>query len=367
MCLWAIPNWNADLPMPLYTFLEEYDFSGKTIIPFTTHGGSRLSIAVWCRKEKFYIIEDGDYEHGTLPKGVYMEIRILRYFLTVVREESITRASEVLHITQPTLSRQLSQMEEELGVKLFRRGTRKISLTNEGILLRRRAEEILQLVDKTEKELVEQEEQVEGKVSIGCGEIASVQLLPELFRSFREKYPRVSFDIFTATADLVKEQLDKGLLDLGLLLEPVDMEKYDFIRFDIKENWVVLMRPDDPLAKRECITAKDLSSKPLILPRRMQVQNELASWFGDYYEGLDVVFTSNLNTNSAIMVESGLAYSIVIEGAVCFWDQKKITYRPLTPSLTATSVLAWKRGQPFSLAATKFIEFSKCFLGMDKS
>lgn len=258
-------------------------------------------------------------------------------------------------------------MEEELGVKLFHRGTRKISLTSEGILLRRRAEEILQLVDKTEKELVEQEEQVEGKVSIGCGEIASVQLLPELFRSFREKYPRVSFDIFTATADLVKEQLDKGLLDLGLLLEPVDMEKYDFIRFDIKENWVVLMRPDDPLAKRECITAKDLSSKPLILPRRMQVQNELASWFGDYYEGLDVVFTSNLNTNSAIMVESGLAYSIVIEGAVCFWDQKKITYRPLTPSLTATSVLAWKRGQPFSLAATKFIEFSKCFLGMDKS
>lgn len=295
-----------------------------------------------------------------------MEIRVLRYFLTVVREESITKASEVLHITQPTLSRQLSQMEEEIGVKLFHRGTRKISLTNEGILLRRRAEEILQLVDKTEKELVEQEEQIEGKVSIGCGEIASVQLLPELFRSFREKYPRVSFDIFTATADLVKEQMDKGLLDLGLLLEPVDVEKYDFLRFNIKENWVVLMRPDDLLAKKESITAKDLYTAPLILPRRARVQSELASWFGDYYEKLDVIFTSNLNTNGAIMVESGLAYSIVVEGAIHLWDKKKITYRPLMPSLTATSVLAWKRGQPFSSAATKFIEFSKCFLSMSK-
>lgn len=295
-----------------------------------------------------------------------MEIRVLRYFLTVAREESITKASEVLHITQPTLSRQLSQMEEEVGVKLFKRGSRKITLTNEGILLRRRAEEILQLVDKTEKELVEQEEQVEGRVSIGCGEIASVQLLPELFRSFREKYPRVSFDLFTATADFVKEQMDKGLLDIGLLLEPIDIEKYEFIRLDMKENWVVLMRPDDVLAQKEKITAKDLATVPLVLPRRMRVQNELASWFGDYYDKLDVIFTSNLNTNGAIMVSDGLAYSIVIEGAVSFWDQSKVTYRPLYPPLTATSVLAWKRCQPFSLAATKFIEYAKCFLGIEE-
>ena len=293
-----------------------------------------------------------------------MEIRVLRYFLTVVREESITRAAEVLHITQPTLSRQLSQLEEETGVKLFHRGTRKISLTSEGILLRRRAEEILQLVAQTEKELAEQEEQVEGRVSVGCGEIASVQELPDLFRSFREKYPLVSFDIFTATADLVKEYMDRGLLDLGLLLEPVDVEKYDFIRLDRKENWVVLMRPDDLLAEKESITAKDLAEAPLILPRRMRVQSELASWFGDYYEKLDVVFTSNLITNGAIMVESGLAYSIVVEGAVSFWDQSKIVCRPLSPPLTGTSVLAWKHGQPFAPAAARFIEFSKCFLGM---
>jgi len=293
-----------------------------------------------------------------------MEIRVLRYFLTVVREESITKASEVLHITQPTLSRQLAQMEEELGVKLFDRGSRRIKLTNEGFLLRRRAEEILQLVDKTEKELVEQEEQVEGKISIGCGEIAAVQLLPEMIDSFRQKYPRVTFDIFTATADLVKDQMDKGLLDIGLLLEPIDMEKYEFIRLNIKEKWVVLMRPDDPLSEKDAVTAKDLSALPLILPRRMNIQSELASWFGSYYEKLNVVFTSNLSTNSAIMVKGGLAYSLVIEGAVPFWDQSKITYRPLVPPLTTTSVLAWKRGQPFSLAATKFIEHMQCFLGI---
>lgn len=295
-----------------------------------------------------------------------MEIRILRYFLTVVREESITKASEVLHITQPTLSRQLAQMEKDLGVKLFDRGTRKIKLTNEGILLRRRAEEILQLVDKTEKELVEQEEQVEGKISMGCGEIAAVQLLSQIIKSFRQKYPLVTFDIFTATADLVKEQMDKGLLDIGLFLEPIDMEKYEFTRLDIGEKWVVLMRSDDPLAARETITAQDLSELPLILPRRMNVQNELASWFGSYYNRLNVVFTSNLSTNSSIMVNSGLAYSLVIEGAVPFLDHSKITYRPLDPPLTATSVLAWKRGQPFSLATTKFIQHIQCFLGIGK-
>lgn len=295
-----------------------------------------------------------------------MEIRVLRYFLTVVREESITKAAESLHITQPTLSRQLAQMEAEIGVKLFNRGTRKITLTNEGILLRRRAEEILQLVDKTEQELLEQEEQVEGKITTGSGEIASVQLLPDLFASFHQKYPRVTFDLYTATADQVKEQMNQGLVDIGLLLEPINIEKYDFIRLGMKETWVVVMRSDDPLTAKSYITADDLTDKPLILPRRINVQRELASWFGDYYEQLHVLFTSNLNTNAAIMVNSGLAYSLSIEGSLPFWDQTKITYRPLYPLLTATSVLAWKKGQPFSPAATKFIAHVKCFWGIDK-
>lgn len=293
-----------------------------------------------------------------------MEIRVLRYFLTVVREEGINRAAEVLHITQPTLSRQLSQLEEEIGVKLFHRGARKITLTNEGILLRRRAEEILALVDRTEQELAWQDELVEGRIVIGGGELAAMQELPEIMGAFREKYPLVTFDIFTGNADLVKEQMEKGLIDIGVLLEPIDMEKFDFIRLKGKEQWVVLMRPDDPLAEKESIRAKDLENAPLILPRRTNVQNELVNWLGDFFQESQVLFTSNLSTNGALMVQKGLAYSLVIEGSIPFWDKDKITFRPLSPKLTANSVLAWKKQQPFSLAATKFIQHIRYLLGI---
>lgn len=293
-----------------------------------------------------------------------MEIRVLRYFLTVVQEGGINRAAEALHITQPTLSRQLSQLEEEVGVKLFHRGARRITLTNEGILLRRRAEEILSLVDRTEQELIEQEELVEGRIVIGCGELAAVQVLSEMIASFHEKYPLVSYDIFTANADLVKEQMEKGLIDIGVLLEPIDMEKFEFIRLTGKERWGVLMRSDDPLAKKEVVGAKDLENLPLILPRRTNVQNELSNWLGDSFQSAKVLFTSNLSTNGAIMVEKGLAYSIIIEGSVPFLDKEKIAYRPLYPELTANSVLAWKKQQPFGLAVRKFIESAKHFLIM---
>ena len=295
-----------------------------------------------------------------------MEIRVLRYFLAVVREEGINRAAEVLHITQPTLSRQISQLEDEVGVKLFHRGAKKITLTNEGILLRRRAEEILSLVDRTQRELTWQDELVEGRIVIGGGELAAMQVLPEIIERFREKYPLVTFDIFTGNADLVKEQMEKGLIDIGVLLEPIDIEKFEFIRLKGKERWVVLMRPDDPLAKKEAVNAKDLENMPLILPRRTNVQNELSNWLGDFFQEQQVLFTSNLTTNSAIIVQRGLAYSLVIEGAIPFWDKEKIAYRPLSPELTANSVLAWKRQQPFSLAATKFIEYMKYFLGITK-
>ena len=281
-----------------------------------------------------------------------MEIRVLRYFLAVVREGGINRAAEVLHITQPTLSRQLSQLEEEVGVKLFHRGAKKITLTNEGILLRRRAEEILSLVDRTERELIEQDELVEGRIVIGGGELAAMQVLPEIIETFRDKYPLVTFDIFTGNADLVKEQMEKGLID--------------FIRLKGKERWVVLMRPDDPLAEKEAVSAKDLENKSLILPRRINVRNELSHWFGDSFQEKQVLFTSNLATNSALMVQRGLAYSIVIEGSVPFWDKEKIIYRPLSPELTASSVLAWKKQQPFSMAATKFIGHMRYLLGITK-
>lgn len=288
-----------------------------------------------------------------------MEIRVLRYFLTVVREESITKAAEVLHITQPTLSRQLAQMEETLGVQLFIRGTRKIALTNEGMLMRRRAEEILELVDKTERELVEQEEQIEGVVAIGCGDLKAVQILPELIRSFHEKYPKVTFELYTATADHVKERMDRGLTDIGLLLEPINMDKYDFIRLNEKEKWVAAMHPDDLLAEKEVVTAEDLEKLPLILPHRVNVRSELANWFGDSYEKLNVLFKSNLPSNSLIMVHNRLAYALIVSGAMELWDKNKIICRPLYPELTATCALAWKRHQPFGRAAEKFIEYLK--------
>ncbi len=294
-----------------------------------------------------------------------MEIRVLRYFLAVVREESITKAAELLHITQPTLSRQIAQMEEEMGVKLFGRGTRKIVLTNEGLLLRRRAEEILELVDKTERELSAQDEMVEGTVSVGCGDLAAVQLLPELIRSFHERYPAVTFDLYTATADHIKDRMDRGLTDVGLLLEPINMEKYDYIRLNQREQWVVVMHPDSPLANLDRITPKDLKGVPLILPRRLNVRSELARWFGADFDKLNILLTSNLPSNSSIVVHHKLAYSIVVKGSISFWDKEKITYRPLSPELEATSVMAWKRHQPFALAAEKFIGYCKSTLSMN--
>jgi DNA-binding transcriptional LysR family regulator len=293
-----------------------------------------------------------------------MEVRVLRYFLTVAREENITKAAEVLHITQPTLSRQLTQLEEEVGVQLFHRGARKIMLTNEGMLLRRRAEEIVDLVDKTSQELLEHESAIEGTVTLGCGELASVQILAELCGRFRGLFPRVTFDIYTATADTVKERMDRGLIDIGLLLEPIDMEKYDFIRLNRQEEWCVLMRPDDPLAQKSAITADDLAGKPLMLPRRLNLQGELANWVGRDFGKINMAFAHNLTMNTAIMASHGLGYAFVIKGGLAFNDETKIISRPLSPPLTATTVLAWKRGQPFSTATERFIHEIRSFLSM---
>lgn len=214
---------------------------------------------------------------------------------------------------------------------------------------------------------MEKDGQVEGRIVIGGGELAAMQELPELIARFRERYPLVNFDLVTGNADVIKEQMEKGLIDIGVLMEPVDMEKFDFIRLNGKERWVVLMRPDDPLAAKEAVSAEDLKDKPLILPRRSSVQNEVQNWLGRYYSESQVLFTSNLTTNSALMVQRGLAYSLVIEGSVPFWDRRKIVCRPFLPELTANSVFAWKKRQPFSLAATKFIEHIKCFLGITQA
>lgn len=295
-----------------------------------------------------------------------IETRLLHYFLTVARERNITNAAKALHITQPTLSRQMTLLEEEVGAKLFVRDSRPLALTDEGLLLRRRAEEILELMEKTETEISSQEEQVEGTVSIGCGELASVKLLMEMIARFSGQYPRVCFDVYTANADQIKQRMDHGLTDVGLLMEPVNLERYEYIRMPVKERWAALMPAGVPLAKREFVTAKDLADIPVIMPSRQKVHDEVASWFGDGYERLQLIGVSNLSTNAALMVQSGLGYALIVEGAMPFLEQSQIRMVPLHPELTATSVLAWKRGQPFSSAASRFLEFVKCFLSMEK-
>ncbi len=285
----------------------------------------------------------------------FMEIRTLKYFLAVAREEGVNRAANVLNVTQPTLSRQMAQLEDELGVRLFERGARRITLTTEGFFFKRRAEEILSLVEKTEQEVSTQTADIEGKVSIGCGELSAVGFLPELFREFNEKYPLVTYDIFTATADTIKESLEKGLVDMGVLLEPVDLEKLDFVRLEKKERWVARMRSDDPLAKKKGVTAKDLLDRSLIIPRRTNVQSELAAWFGDSFSQAKILFTSNLSTNSVIMVLAGLGISLGVEVHDYIWDKSKIVSVPLSPAFASDSVFAWKKEHSFSPAAEKFI------------
>lgn len=296
-----------------------------------------------------------------------IETRLLHYFLTVARERNITNAAKALHITQPTLSRQIALLEGELGVKLFVRDSRPLSLTDEGLLLRRRAEEILELVEKTEAEVAVQEELVEGTVSIGCGELASVRLLTEMISEFAQRYPRVDFDVYTANADQIKRRMDDGLTDIGLLLEPVDMERYEYVRMPVRERWAAVMPAGVPLARRAYVTAQDLAGLPVIMPRRQKVHDEVANWFGSRYEKLRVVGASNLSTNAALLVRSGLGCALIIEGGLPFLEQSEVRMLPLYPELSATSVLAWKRGQPFSTAANRFLEHIKCFLSMKEA
>lgn len=293
-----------------------------------------------------------------------MEIRVLQYFLTVAREGNITKAAEILHITQPTLSRQLAQLEEETGVRLFIRGPRSLTLTSEGILLRRRAEEIVCLVDKTAGELLEQEKHLAGTVSFGCGELAAMQVLTEIIAAFHRKYPLVNFDIFTGTADIVKERMEKGLVDIGLMMEPIDAAKIDFIRLQGQERWGVIMRADDPLTRKESIRAVDLVGKPLSFASRFKNSTDLRSWFGEDYAKMQILFTSNLPTNAAMMVYNGMGYALVIEGVKFFWDPAKICFRPLNPPVTAPVAIFWRKQQPLSLTVEKFVDFMKCFLSM---
>lgn len=291
-----------------------------------------------------------------------MELRLLRYFLTVAKEQSFTKAAEQLHITQPTLSRQMVAFEEDLGITLFIRNGKKISLTDEGILLKRRALEILNLEERTLEELKGKEEVVEGTITIGCGEFAAVETLAKICKTYKEKYPLVQIVLHTATADAVYEMMNKGLVDIALFMEPVDTEGLDYIRITDCDHWCVGMRPDDPLAEKEFIKKEDLIGKPLILPERMNVQSELANWFGKDFSKLQIAFTSNLGTNAGIMAANGLGYPISIEGAATkYWREDILVQRRISPEITTSTVIAWRRNIPYSLAVRKMIEKINAF------
>lgn len=290
-----------------------------------------------------------------------MELRVLKYFLVVAREENITRAANMLHITQPTLSRQLHQLEEELGVELFQRGKHNISLTPAGMLLRRRAQEFADLELKTERELSTSDEEITGTISIGIGETISMEELADGMKDFRMLYPSVNFDIYTGIADDVKEKMENGLLDFGILLEPVDISRYSFIRMPKEDQWMATMRKDHPLAAKERITPSDLLHQNLIIPRRQSVKNMLEHWFGGIYQEMNIPITMNLSVyNKSIMVEKGLGIALGVDPNVgdgpC---PRNLCHRPLWPALYNGCVLAWKNNQFQAPVAAKFIAFMK--------
>ncbi len=283
-----------------------------------------------------------------------MELRVLRYFLIVAREENITKAANLLHLTQPTLSRQLMQLEDELGVKLFHRTKHSITLTEEGLLLKRRAQEIVSLADKTKQEFLCEEEELTGEIAIGCAETRNMSFLSEKIRLFKTRYPLVHFQIYSAIADDVKERMEQGLIDIGLLTEPVEISKYDFFRLKEKERWGVIVSESDALADKTAVTVNDLLNVPLLMPARQSIQHEVSSWFQKDFENLNVAADYNLILNAANMVRHHVGV------ALCFdldFQYDDLRFIPLNPELYTGTIIVWKKNQAFSKVTSRFIQF----------
>lgn len=289
-----------------------------------------------------------------------MENRVLKYFLVVAREENITKAAEILHISQPALSRQLMQLEEELGAKLFIRGKRNITLTDEGLYLRQKAQEIIDLTEKIEQEFANGITSLNGVISVGMGETAASSFLADSIYEFREKYPDVRFEIIAGNADGTKELLDKGLLDIGILLEPTDFSKYEFLRLPVKDTWGVVVPSKCPLCKKEYVTAEDLKDRKIFMSNRAANHSLFSSWFGKYYDEKNIYCTVNLLYNAAMLVSKGMGCAVTIDGAVELYNHPELNFRPLYPKIEQTSVFVWKKNQIISNSALKFIEFVKC-------
>ena len=291
-----------------------------------------------------------------------MELRVLEYFLAVTREQSISGAAESLHLSQPTLSRQLKDMEDELGKQLMIRGNRKITLTEEGMILRKRAEEILELVQKTEHEITVSDNIIAGDVYIGAGETDAVRLLAKTGKNLQSEYPDIHYHISSGDTTDVLENLDKGLIDFGLLFGTVDTSKYEYMEFPLKDVYGILMRKDCPLAKKERICPDDLYDKPLIFNRNTRDGDPLTSWLGKSISELNIIATYNLLFNASLMVDEGLGYAFALDKIINTTGNSNLCFVPCEPQLSVGMSLIWKKYQIFPKAAKKFLEEFKTLL-----
>lgn len=283
-----------------------------------------------------------------------MELRLLRYFLAVAQEKNITRAAEVLHITQPSLSKQLMEFEQGLGKKLFIRGKRKIELTEEGIFLCKRAYEILTLCDKTQKEIAQDSEIIGGTISIGG---ASSSVVAQATSQIAEKYPDIKFQFFNGDAEFLMEKLDHGTLDFGILIEPIDISKYDHLPLKETDEWGLLMKKDCTLASKEFIQREDIKNIPLILPQRRGLQRELSAWSRIDVEDMNLIATFDiLFNNPSLLIKNGLGYAFSLRTLVDTSENSSLCFRPLEPAIKIQYGIAWKRHQIFSKASQKFLD-----------
>ena len=281
-----------------------------------------------------------------------MELRVLKYFLAVAREENITKAAALLHLTQPTLSRQLMQLEEELGVQLFHRSRYRVILTEDGMLLRRRAQEIVDLAEKTAREFQRQEGELTGEIAIGSGDLQGMSYLAEQLAAFHREHPQVRYQLYSGHSDNIKERLEQGLLDFGLLLEPVDIGKYRFLSLPGVEEWGVLISEDSPLAAKASLTPEDLAGKPLLLAGRELVQQQFERWMGPLAGEADAVVRGNLPYNMAMMARQGVGAFLTIR-LNCAYEG--LRFIPFSPPLETGTMLVWKKDQIFSPAAEQFL------------
>lgn len=285
-----------------------------------------------------------------------MELRELKYFLAVTREQSISKAAEALFITQPNLSRQMQNLEKEIGQQLFIRGTKKITLTEAGRLLRKRAEEIIELYNQTEAELNKPITDISGDIYIGGGESYVMGLIAKAARSVQSDYPNVKFHLFSGDSSTVSERLDKGLIDFGIFIEPFDLSKYDHLRMPLYDTWGVIMRKDSPLAEKEYITPEDLWDKPIIRSRQSIGKNKIGEWFQKSEEELNIVATGNLLYNMSLLVEEGLGYAVSLDKIINTSGIGNLCFRPLYPELISHLDIAWKKYQVFPKCAEIFLK-----------